>query len=92
MTGTQPRPLRYAGRLNRRGRKATKMWLRAYADDMDRRWNEAEDMGVPFRGLFDEPLETAVFGVVSVTTAENVKRGDLVAVDDFGRAYKAGAR
>lgn len=100
MTGTQPRPLRYRGRTNRRGRKAGKMWLRWYGEDMDRRWNEAEDMGSTYRGLLDEPLESRAFGVVMpargwgktarARTAENVREGDAVAVDDFGRVYRAG--
>lgn len=39
MTGVQPRPLRYQGRLNRQGRKAIKLWMRAYGE----RFNEALD-------------------------------------------------
>lgn len=89
MTGVQPRPVRYQGRLNRRGRNERKMYWRGYAVAFDQMVEHAMGLTTRWRGL----LESDPFGLGATTTmvaAEDVRAGDPAAVDDFGRAYRAG--
>jgi hypothetical protein len=88
VTGVQPRPLRYQGRLNRRGRNERKMVLRGYVIAFDQMVEHAMRPAYP-----RDVLEPDPFGLRAATrmvAAEDVREGDPVAIDDFGRAYRAG--
>jgi hypothetical protein len=82
------RPLRYRGRLNRRGRNAVKRGRVRYLNP------GREPIGYSF--CLDDLrwlLERQRAGWRKATTmraAEDVREGAPVAIDDFGRAYRAG--
>lgn len=51
------RPLRYRGRLNRRGRNAVKMYARRYGEWFDSAIDAMEARTSTWRGLMDRKLE-----------------------------------